>query len=270
MKLGLSSWTYTWAIGVPGYPPPQPLTTFDLLQKTAALDVHLVQIADNLPLHKLSETELKTLRQQAQDNNIAIEVGTRSIMPDHLQTYLQLAQFFDSPLVRVVIDTPSGKPAVTDAISILQESLPAFTQANIILALENHDYYTTRDFVQILETINSPHLGICLDTVNSFGALEGPDVVVEALAPWTVNLHIKDFTIFRASHMLALIIEGTPAGQGRLNVPWLLEKLAAHGRSFNAILEFWTPPESTLAETMAKEDKWAGESVAYLRQFITE
>jgi sugar phosphate isomerase/epimerase len=269
MKLGLSSWAYTWAIGVPGHLPEQPLTASDLLQKAIDNDVHLVQIADNLPLHKLPDSQLEALVQHAEANGIDIEVGARGITPEHLQTYLQLARRFNSPLVRVVIDTPDGKPSVPEAISLLQESLPDFVDANIILALENHDYYTTHDFVQMLETINNPYLGICLDTVNSFGALEGPEVVVDALAPWTVNLHIKDFSIRRGEHYLSFIIEGTPAGQGRLNVPWLLEKLATHNRSLNAILEFWTPPEPSLAETIAKENKWAQESVAYLRQFIS-
>ena len=111
-------------------------------------------------------------------------------------------------------------------------------------------------------------MGICLDTVNSFGALEGPEVVVEALAPYTVNLHVKDFIIRRANHMMGFAIEGTPAGQGRLDIPWLLERLRAAGRDPNAIIELWTPPEPDLAATIAKEDAWARESVAYMRSVL--
>jgi sugar phosphate isomerase/epimerase len=208
------------------------------------------------------------LGQQAVTQGIQIEVGTRGIMPDHLHTYLRLAQRFGSPLVRAVIDTADHHPPWPEVIALLNKSLPAFTDANTILALENHDRFTTRDFLQILETINSPYLGICLDTVNSFGALEGPDVVAAAFAPWTVNLHVKDFLIRRASHMMGFAIEGTPAGQGRLNVPRLLGTLTQYDHSFNVILELWTPPEPKLSDTIVKEDVWARESVAYLRQFI--
>ncbi len=113
-------------------------------------------------------------------------------------------------------------------------------------------------------------VGICLDTVNSFGALEGPQVVVDTLGPLTVNLHVKDFTIFRASHMMGFTVEGRPAGQGKLDIPWLLGELKRHGRECNAILELWTPPESSLDETIRKEQQWAEESVTYLRKLIED
>ena len=138
------------------------------------------------------------------------------------------------------------------------------------MALENHDRFTTHDFLHILEIINSPYLGICLDTVNSFGALEGPEVVITALAPWTVNLHVKDFIIRRADHLMGFTIEGTPAGRGHLNIPSILEELVKHGRSPNAIIELWTPPETSLDETIAKEHCWAQESVRNLRAFIQD
>ncbi len=91
---------------------------------------------------------------------------------------------------------------------------------------------------------------------------------MEALGPSVVNLHVKDFAIFRASHMMGFSIEGRPAGHGQLNIPWLLRELQSLGRGFNAILELWTPPEGTLSDTIAKENAWAGLSVAYLRTLI--
>ena len=55
-----------------------------------------------------------------------------------------------------------------------------------------------------------------------------------------------------------------------LNVPWLLEEMHSMGLDPNAILELWTPPEETLAATIAKEDAWAVESVDYLRRLIPD
>ena len=46
-----------------------------------------------------------------------------------------------------------------------------------------------------------------------------------------MNLHIKEFTIHRVDHQLGFVIEGCPAGQGRLDVPWLLQELHASGRT---------------------------------------
>lgn len=69
MKLGISTYTYTWAVGVPGKLPAQPLNVFDLLAKAEAAGVKYVQIADNLPLHLLSEPELDKLIQTAHQKN---------------------------------------------------------------------------------------------------------------------------------------------------------------------------------------------------------
>jgi sugar phosphate isomerase/epimerase len=268
MKLGISSYTYTWAIGVPGYPVMDPLNALRLLDKAVASDVSVVQIADNLPLDLLSEAELTALAEKASTCGVQVEVGTRGIRPTHLDTYLKLAQRFDSPILRVVIDTADHHPAIQEVIDLIEVSLPNFEAADIILAIENHDRFSIEEFTHMLETLNNPYLGICLDTVNSFGALEGPDVVIEALGPWTINLHIKDFSIRRADHMMGFTIEGTPAGQGSLDIPGLLDRLQPYGKDFNAILELWTPPEPDVPATISKESHWAKESIAYLRKYI--
>jgi sugar phosphate isomerase/epimerase len=270
VKLGISSYTFTWAIGVPGYPVTDPLDVVGLFDKAATLGVSVVQIADNLPLDALDEGELIVLVEIAKAQDLEVEVGTRGIRPAHLEAYLKLAKRFDSPIVRVVIDTADHHPDRPDVIALLRESLPAFERAGIRLAIENHDRFSVRDFTHILESINSPYLGICLDTVNSFGALEGPRVVLEALGPWTINLHIKDFVIRRADHMMGFTIEGTPAGQGHLDIQWLLEMLAPYGLTYNAILELWTPPAVSIRVTIAKEDRWAKESVVNLRSLIPD
>ncbi len=270
MRLGISSYTYTWAIGLPGHPPDHPMGAVDLLNKAAELGVYLVQVADNLPLDQLSPAELDAFEKRASELDINVEVGTRGIGPDHLRAYLQLAARLRSPIVRVVVDTADHHPDEDEVINTLKAVVPEFERAGIRLAIENHDRFKVKTLARMVERIGSGHVGICLDTVNSFGALEGPEVVLEVLGPLVVNLHVKDFCIFRASHTMGFTVEGRPAGQGRLNVPWLLQELRSQGRDPNAILELWTPPEETLSATIAKEDAWAAASIEYLRKLIPD
>ncbi len=274
MKLGLGSYAYAWAIGVAGYPPPAyPVSAFTLVQRAADFGLSLVQIADNLPLHTLTQAELKRLRADAARLSVSVEVGTRGIGYDHLLRYLEIAQFFGSPILRTVIDTADQQPEFKDIINILHVAMPRFEKAGVTLAIENHDRFSAETFRQIVKLVGSPALGICLDTVNSFGASEGPGVVVPALGAHVVNLHVKDYTIHRHRHMLGFEIEGTPAGAGMLEIPWLLDQLARlvpPDRNVNAILELWPSPESDTAATIAKEDTWVVESIAYLRQIIPD
>ena len=153
---------------------------------------------------------------------------------------------------------PDAHPTPDETVARLAPLVPRFAEAGVRLAIENHDRFPTPTLVEIVERLAPDHVGICLDTVNSFGALEGPDDVVERLAPYALNLHVKDFTISRVNGQMGFVVEGAPAGRGRLQVPWLLERIAAAGRDVNAILELWTPRQSGLEETIAREAEWAG------------
>lgn len=270
MRLGISSFTYGWAIGVPGHHPQHPLGVMGLLNKALELGVHLVQVADNLPLDQLSPEELNTFQAHAVQYGISIEVGTRGIAPDHLLRYLELAQRFDSPILRVVIDTADHHPDAEEIVATLRAVIPRFEQADVRLAIENHDRFKAATLADIIDRIGSQYVGICLDTVNSFGAQEGPEAVVKVLGPLTVNLHIKDFAVIRARHNMGFTIEGRPAGQGQLDIPWLLQELNRMGRDVNAILELWTPPQERLEDTIALEDAWARSSIVYLRSLIAD
>ena len=89
MRLGISSWTYPWSIGVPGYPQPaQPLTPLGLLERTRQFGLDVLQIADNCPLEELTGAGLDTLAGQALKWGITLEAGTRGVEPDRLLRYL--------------------------------------------------------------------------------------------------------------------------------------------------------------------------------------
>ena len=270
MRLGIGSYAYAWAVGIPGHMPERPMSALNLLEKAKHLGVHVVQVCDNLPLDALSHSQLDEVEHCAHEFGISVELGVRGVALHMLQRNLELAIRFKSPILRVVIDTPQCQPHASEVANLLRPILKSFEQANVCLAIENHDRFTTREFAGIIAQLDSPCAGICLDTVNSFGALEGPEAVVTSLAPFAVSLHVKDFVIRRTSHNLGFVIEGCPAGRGRLNIPWILEQMRRSNRHPNAILEQWPAPEETLAATIAKEDAWARQSIEHLRTLIPD
>ncbi len=119
MKLGLSTYTYSWSIGVPGHLPGLSMTVMDLLDCAERLGVHVVQFADNLPLDQLAPAALDAFQECAQKKRIQVEVGTRGIAPDHLRCYLDLAHQFHSPILRVVVDTARHHPSAEEVVEIL-------------------------------------------------------------------------------------------------------------------------------------------------------
>ena len=268
MRLGLSSYTYTWAVGVPGALPPKQLSAFDLIDKAAASGLNLVQIADNLPLETMTESEVIDLRKYGEAIGVEIEMGGRGLTPEHAMKCLEAAKLLNSPILRMVIDGVGFEPDIKNVISIIKELMPEFKASGIKLAIENHDRFKAREFEKIIQSVGSEWVGICLDSVNSMGAGEGFEEVSKVLLPYTINLHIKDFTIRRLSHKMGIIIEGAPAGKGMLNISEMLNKLYFTNSCQSAILELWTPPEKEVEETINKEEKWANESIKYLKNLL--
>lgn len=270
MKLGIGSYAYTWAIGVSGQMPDHPMDCFQLLKKAIDYQVSCIQIADNLPLHKLDPSSRHELLKIAQEGRIGIEVGMRGLTSENFEKYIDLAEYFRSPILRAVIDVNDFRPGLREIISIIRDSLPELSARNIQLALENHDRLKATEFARIIETIGDIHVGICLDSVNSMGAGEGLDEVLRILGPYTINFHIKDFVVKRASHMMGFYIEGTPAGKGMLPIEEILMKLEKWGECETGILELWTPPAENLEETIHLENDWVVQSIEFLKPFFNK
>ncbi len=267
MKLGLSSYTYGWAIGGPGHEPARPMTEQDLLDRASRHGVKLVQVCDNLPLHRSPAERVARFAERAASEGVRVEVGSRRLTFEHVAEMVTLARQVQARLIRFVIDGPDFHPAPAEVVKTLREIVPLLD--GLQLGLENHDRFPARVLRSVIEDTGSPRIGICLDTANSLGAGEGLATVVSELAPLTVNLHIKDFHITRLPHLMGFTIEGRPAGAGMLDVRWLLDQLAPFNRCETAVLELWTPPEPELERTVAKEEAWAAQSLEYLKPLFT-
>jgi len=268
MKLGISTYTFTWAIGVPENMPKKPLTIFGLIDKAVKYKVDCVQIADNIPMHEFNDDYLLDLKRYADEKNIEIEVGTRGFTIENTLNYLRIAKIMGSPFLRMVIDAKDYHPDLEMVKSLTKDLIPYFEKENIILSIENHDRFKAAAFKEMMECVKTDYLAICLDSVNSMGAGEGFREVCDLLLPYTISLHLKDFTIQRVFHNMGIEILGTPAGNGLLDVPELLEKALKFKKCNSAILELWTPLKSTLEETIALEQAWADESIVYLKSII--
>jgi sugar phosphate isomerase/epimerase len=268
MKLGISSFTFPWAIGGIESDHPVAMSALELLERAHELRADVLQIADNLPIGGLSEAELTGLKAQADSYGIALEVGTRGIKSENLETFLSIAQKLSSPILRVVIDSKGHEPSIPEIIDLLKPFESKFKQAGIKLAIENHDRLTCAEFNEIIDQVGSDWVGICLDTVNSLGAVEAPNTVIPALAPRAINVHMKDFEIVRTNGQMGFTVRGTALGEGRLDVSEVIAAVGGSKRDITAVIELWTPRQNSYEATVALENEWANISVANLRKSI--
>lgn len=263
-ELGVSSYLFFWAIQYSG------LSASELIEKTAALDLHILQICDNLSLNGIPPDQLDALRELARRKNVALEVGTRGFDQDELFAYINIAERLGSKILRFV---PWSGAETLSRLSIealadfLKPLLHACELHQVTIALENHSEITDEDLVRLVDAIHSPFLGICLDTANSTGLLQKPLQTVELLAPHTVSLHLKDFVVTKKAGK-GYAISGVPLGQGWLDIPAIFDTLKRNKRQPNVLLELWVDPCESQQETLQKEDNWIRQSVDFARSIL--
>lgn len=269
MKLGIGSYTYSWAMGVPGFGDGRPCISIeDILNRAVSKGCPVVQICDNAFPDRLAREERHLLGARAEALGLTMQMGTRGVTPDQLRHFLDVATETKANLVRSMLPQTGPGSELPDAIAMLREAMPAYEEAGVLLSLENHDRHTCRELRELLERVGSGHLGICLDTVNSFGASEDSKRVAEMLLPVANCLHIKDYTIERVGTKMGFTVLGTPAGSGALEIPDLLTAFAGRPEEYAVILELWTPYINSVAETVELEFRWAEKSLEYLRPYF--
>jgi sugar phosphate isomerase/epimerase len=262
MTIGVGTYAFFWQWQTTAA---QPLSLSDMIDKTASWDVTLFQICDYPSIEAYDDEELAALRRHAADRGVQLELGTRGVRPDHLSRYLHLAEVLDVTLVRSMVNAADHRPTVGDAIDLLKQVIPAYEDAGVTVALETYEQIPVRDLIRVVEEVDSPALGICLDPGNSVAALELPATTVELTAPHVRNIHVKDFAFSRRDGWVGFTFAGCPLGEGLLDYRHLVDTVQAEQRGLNQIIEHWLPWQGDSATTIQTEDQWNLHNLSFLR-----
>ena len=192
-------------------------------------------------------------------------VGVAEAPHVHDAVVLRIAQALDVTLVRSMINSVDHRPALEEAVALLQQAVPAYEEAGVTLALETYEQVPVGDLVGVVEEVDSPSLGICLDPANCVAALELPAATVELTAPHVRNIHVKDFAFSRQDGWVGFTLAGCPLGEGLLDYRHLVDTAQAEQRGINQIIEHWLPWQGDSATTIQTEDQWTLHNLSYLR-----
>jgi sugar phosphate isomerase/epimerase len=92
------------------------------------------------------------------------------------------------------------------------------------LGIENHGDYYCRDLVELCERV--PHLGIFLDTGNTYLIGEQSVKNCRLAAPYTIGSHFKDHYVHpEPQNGLKFVIEGAPLGAGHVGLEQIYQDL---------------------------------------------
>jgi sugar phosphate isomerase/epimerase len=98
----------------------------------------------------------------------------------------------------------------------IERAAPIAEKYKFPIGIENHKDWTVEDYLAILKKYSSPYLGVCIDFGNNLSLLDDPNEVVESLAPYVINTHIKDMGV--EEYEDGFLLSEVPMGQGILDL----------------------------------------------------
>ncbi|MFT4013523.1 MAG: TIM barrel protein [Paracoccus sp. (in: a-proteobacteria)] len=270
MKLGLGSYAFRWSIGIKDKQPSRPMTAIEVLDIAHDHGLSVVQYADNLPLDRLTVDEHLALKARADDYGMALELGTQGFNAEELARYIPIGERIGSNILRVALDADDALIPVPELAAQLRGLLPDGKRAGLRFAIENHFNYPSPRMVELLDAVADDSLGVCLDVANSICAGEWPMATVRMLAPYTINLHFKDYQITPDPYGVGFRIHGTPLGEGRAELAEVLDCLSHCPPEMSVILEHWLPHSEDMEATRAQEHVWLDRTVAAARRLVPQ
>lgn len=267
--IGLSSYAYRWASGFGEFQPKDSMTSEILVKKASEYHLGAVQICDNIPFIKYAKDRLRAVKSMANDNNVAIETGSRGGDFDTLSRALDASIELGSKLLRLVVEIertdPHAIPKQLDALARVIEKLADRAIVDgIRIAVENHSTLTASELISLIERVNRGNCGVCIDTMNSVLLMENPLQTVRYLAPHALTVHLKDFRVVK--HPDRFVIEGTPLGNGILSLPSIINIIETYDKVESYHIELYIERRENENETLKWERIAVESSVNVLKE----
>lgn len=263
MTIGLGTFAYFWR---QSSRMETPMTLEEMIDETADLGVDAFQICDYAGLEQLPDARLTAIADLARRRGIVLEVGTRGVDPAHLARFAHVATVLGATMVRSMLYSGEDRPAHAEAVARLREAMPEYRARGLSLALETYEQVPTRDLLAVLDAVDEPNLGICLDPGNTVAALENPHEVVRMCAPRVLNYHVKDFAFTRTEGWVGFQLAGCPLGEGLLDYPAVIDVVRPDERGISQIIEHWLPWQGDAASTARLEAEWTIHNLTYLKE----
>jgi len=169
----------------------------------------------------------------------------------------------------------TGKKQYEAILASLKVAAPIFEEYGVKFALENHVDFTGKELAAMFAEINSPNMGIALDTANSFAVFAEPNEDNLAMAPWAITSHIKDTKIIDKTQdgdYFPLIPVGCSLGEGAIDIPAAIDAIATKSRypeGFHLILEQGWWGDQVKGDPIEFAHNAMEKSLEYLKDLIT-
>ncbi len=289
MKLGLHTYTlHLWGLGqnwgIVAEPRPKIMNLMQLMDKAVEWGLDGLHIT-GCDLESKGDQRLKEVREAADARNLYLEYNFSldeefdPRLTNTIEEGVHIANKLGADLGKVSLDIRRPRPLygscfhpqvmrqLCDIYDEIMAAIPLIEKTGVKLALENHTETFADEIIWLIEQINHPMVGACVDTVNSMGVLENPEVAVEKLAPYAFCNHFCDHKLDR--DQFGIRFHGVALGDGDIDCVKTYNTIKELSPTDRITFEIeWDIGEDTLEVAREKEMDACIRSIKYAREVL--
>jgi sugar phosphate isomerase/epimerase len=270
----------------------QTMSLYELMDKAVEWELDGLQITkvDLLTTSKeepFSENNLKKVAKAAKDHglflefNASFQAGSDSRVNCVPKEALEIGHNLGAELVKFSLDIlrpkefygscmhPHVMRQMADRFDEFMKVMPLIEEYGMQIAIENHTDTFADEILWLVDKLNHPLIGTCVDTMNSLQVIENPYYAMERMLPKAYCCHFSDDKI--VVDPLGVHDIGAAHGQGSMDCPKMLSQIRENSCMDKIIFEneiAFKSMEEPIEEARVREMQACEESVRYLRDVL--
>jgi sugar phosphate isomerase/epimerase len=289
MKLGLHTYTlHLWGLGqnwgIVADPRPKEMNLLQLMDKAVEWGLDGLHIT-GCDLETKDDARLAEVKAAAASRNLYLEYNCSRDeefdprLSDGVEAGIRITEKLGADLTKLSLDIRRPRPLygscfhpevmkqLCDCYDEVIAVLPLLERTGIRLALENHTETFADEILWLIDKIDHPLVGACVDTVNSMGVLENPETAVRKLAPCAFCNHFCDHKLDR--DQFGIRFHGVALGDGDIDCFKTYRTIRDLSPTDRITFEIeWDMGGDTLAVARKKEMDACIRSIKYAREVL--
>lgn len=298
LRLGMHTYTLhffglgeSWGFGKDYYFE-QTMSLYELMDRAVkweldGLQITKVDLLTTAEKEPFGEENLKKVAAAAKERGLFLEfnssfhAGSDSRVNCTVEEALHIGHLLDAELVKFSLDIlrprelygscmhPRVMQQMAERYEEFQKAIPLIETYGMQIAIENHTDTFADEILWIVDKLNHPLIGTCVDTMNPLQVIENPEYAMERMLPRAFCCHFSDDVI--VVDPLGVHDIGAPHGQGSMDCPRMVRQIRELSPMDKIIFEneiAFKSMDEPIEEARARELKACEESVRYLRDVL--
>lgn len=298
LRLGMHTYTLhffglgeSWGFGKDYYFE-QTLSLYELMElaekwELDGLQITKVDILTTTDTDPFGEENLKKVAQAARNHGLFLEfnssfrAGSDSRVNCTAEEALHIGHFLGAELVKFSLDIirprelygscmhPDVMRQLADRYDEFKKVIPLIEEYGMQIAIENHTDTFADEILWIVNRLNHPLIGTCVDTMNPLQVIENPYEAMEKMLSKAYCCHFSDDVII--VDPLGVHDVGAAHGQGSMDCPKMIAQIREKSPMDKIIFEneiAFKSLDEPIEEAREREMKACEESVNYLRNVL--